>query len=176
MSTFDRLNYKLTNWQKHAIHTIKTYGFEPVDSLVQIEYQEQEDGWNYGPIACAKIGWNCGCAKIMEIYGWIAPGSLPQIGKTPGGFRSVVTEFFSALLTTYDDDLRVRLRSNVGINVPALETIEESNIPSITASSIAAHESNIPSITASSIAGHESNIPSITASSVAHQKTCFRQS
>jgi hypothetical protein len=58
----------------------------------------QEDGYNCRPIACA---------KIMEIYGWIAPGFLPQIGKTPGGFRSVVMEFFSALLKTYDDDLRV---------------------------------------------------------------------
>jgi hypothetical protein len=38
MSTFDGLNFNLTNWQKYTIHTIKTYGFEPVDSLVQIEY------------------------------------------------------------------------------------------------------------------------------------------
>jgi hypothetical protein len=54
----------------------------------------QEDGYNCGPIAYA---------KIMEIYGSFAPGSLSQIGKTPGGFRSVVMEFFSTLLTTYDE-------------------------------------------------------------------------
>ncbi len=35
VSVFDRLNNKLYNWRKHAINTIKTYGFEPVDSLVQ---------------------------------------------------------------------------------------------------------------------------------------------
>jgi hypothetical protein len=91
----------------------------------------QEDGYNCGPIACA---------KIMEIYGWIVLGSLPQIGKTPGGFCSVVMEFFSALLTIYDDDLRVELRSSVGNKVPVLGTNDESNITSITSSSIAVHE------------------------------------
>jgi hypothetical protein len=39
VSVFDvLLNYKLTNWQKHAIHTIKTYRFEPGDSKVQTKY------------------------------------------------------------------------------------------------------------------------------------------
>ncbi len=70
-------------------------------------------------------------------------GSLPQIGKTPGGFHSLVMEFYSALLTTYDGDLQVQLRSNVGNNVPAFGTIDESNIPSITASRVAVHNQNI---------------------------------
>jgi hypothetical protein len=79
----------------------------------------------------------------MEIYGWIAPGSLPQIRKSPGGFCSVVMEFFSALLTTYDDDLRIELRSSVGNKVPALGTNDESNITLISASSIAAQNEYI---------------------------------
>jgi hypothetical protein len=47
-------------------------------------------------------------------------------------------EFFTALLTTYDDDLRVELRSSVGSKVPAMGTNDESNITLICASSIAA--------------------------------------
>jgi hypothetical protein len=88
----------------------------------------QEDGCNCVPVACA---------KIIEIYGWIAPGSLPQNGKTPGGLHSVVMEFFSALLTTYDDDSQVELRPSVGKKVPVLGTNDESNITSFSASSIA---------------------------------------
>jgi hypothetical protein len=90
------------------------------------QFYMQEDGYNCGPIAYA---------KILEIYGWIAPGFLPQIGKTPGGFCSVVMEFFSALLTTYDDDLWVEMRSSVGNKVPALGTKYEPNTTLITASS-----------------------------------------
>ncbi len=98
------------------------------------QFYMQEDGWNCGPI---------GCLMIIEIYGWIALGSLPKIGKTQGRFHSAAMGFFSALLTTYDGDLRVQLRSNVGNNVPALGTIDESIMPSIAASSIAAHNQNI---------------------------------
>jgi hypothetical protein len=94
----------------------------------------QEDGHNCGPIACT---------KIMKIYGWIALGSLPQIGKTPGGFYSVVMEFFPALLTTCDNDLQVALRSSVGNKVPALGTNDESNITSISASSVAVQNESI---------------------------------
>jgi hypothetical protein len=79
----------------------------------------------------------------------LCQGSLPQIGKTPGGFHSVVMEFFSSLVTTHDDDLWVQLRSNLGNKVPALGTDDESNITLVTASSVAMHESNIPSITSS---------------------------
>jgi hypothetical protein len=81
----------------------------------------QEDGHNCGPIACA---------KMKKIYKWILPGSLPQIGKSPGEICSVVMEFFPALLTTYDDDLRVELRSSFGNKVPALGTNDES-IPAL---------------------------------------------
>ena len=52
-------------------------------------------------------------------------------------------EFFSALLKTYDDDLRVQLRSSVGNKVPALGTNDESNITLISASSIAAQNEYI---------------------------------
>jgi hypothetical protein len=80
------------------------------------------------------------------IYGLIALGSLPQIGKIPWGFHSVVMEFFSAIVTTYDEDLRVQFRSNVGNKVPVLGTNDESNITLINASDFAVHESNIHSI------------------------------
>jgi hypothetical protein len=64
---------------------------------VQIEYQENDNGkvleFNFGGMKSPWVmsnkqfytqedGYNCGpiaCAKIMEIYEWIAPGSLPQI-------------------------------------------------------------------------------------------------
>jgi hypothetical protein len=45
--------------------------------------------------------------KMIEIYGLITPGSIHQIGTTPGGYPSVVSNFFSALLTNCDSDLWV---------------------------------------------------------------------
>jgi hypothetical protein len=109
-----------------------------------------EDGHNCGPIACT---------KIMEIYGWIVLGSrLPQIGESLGGFSSVVMEFFSAFLTTYDDDLQVELRSSDGNRLPALGTNGES-IPALGTND----KSNIISISASSVAAQNEYIANATA-------------
>ncbi len=74
-------------------------------------------------------------------------------------------KFFSALHTTYDDDLRVELRSSVGNKVPALGTNdesilalgtnEESNIVGISASSVAVQNDYIANAMAENAIGEE---------------------
>jgi hypothetical protein len=80
-------------------------------------------------------------------------GPFLKFEKSPGGFCSVVMEFYSALFTTYDDDLRVKLRSSVGNKVSllgtndesihALGTNDEANIIGISASNVAAQNEYI---------------------------------
>ena len=43
----------------------------------------QFDGCSCGPIACA---------KVMEVFGLLEPGSLASIEDYPGGYRTVVME------------------------------------------------------------------------------------
>jgi hypothetical protein len=68
------------------------------------QFYKEKDDYNCRPIACL---------KIMEMYGWLKTGPIHQIGTRPRGYCSAVMEFYFALLTTYDGDLQVQLRTKV---------------------------------------------------------------
>ena len=65
---------------------------------------KQVDGHNCGPIACV---------IIMEIYGWLREGAVNKIANNKGGYRQVVTRYFSHVIDKYDNVLRAELRTNV---------------------------------------------------------------
>ena len=49
----------------------------------------QTDGCSCGPIACA---------KVMEVFGILEPGSMATIEKYPGGYCAVVMEYYERLV------------------------------------------------------------------------------
>ena len=141
VSVFDGLNMKITLWQTHAIHTIKKYGLQATNSNCRIDYCEDtvahkdgtrlyqvldlnfEDGepCNHCPWIVTnkffykqKDGYNCrpiACLKVMEIYGFIKAGSIEKIAKSPGGYCTVVMDYYSQAVVRYDDDLWAELRT-----------------------------------------------------------------
>jgi hypothetical protein len=56
----------------------------------------QTDGCSCGPIACA---------KVMEVFGLLEPGSMASIEDYPGGYRAVVMEYYQRLVMKYNKDI-----------------------------------------------------------------------
>ena len=61
----------------------------------------QTDGCSCGPIACA---------KVMEVFGLLAPGSLASIEDYPGGYRAVVMEYYEGLVMKYNKNIYFPVR------------------------------------------------------------------
>jgi hypothetical protein len=150
VTVFDGLNMSIDKWLDHIVHTIRTYGLEPLkskwkcnvernayivdegnidernirkcakkkgrrDMLIRIDFEnsgipwhvsnnksyEQSDGINCGPVACM---------KIMEIYAFIEPGRIAQIGKKKGNYRSVVMDYYSKAIQRFNSVLRFETR------------------------------------------------------------------
>jgi hypothetical protein len=64
----------------------------------------QSDGFNCGPIACL---------KVMELYGFLQVGSIPKIGESIRGYRSVVMEYYNQAVIKYDRDLKMHFRTKI---------------------------------------------------------------
>ena len=61
----------------------------------------QTDGCSCGPIACA---------KVMEVFGLLAPGSLASIEDYPGGYLAVVMEYYEGLVMKYNKNIYFPVR------------------------------------------------------------------
>ncbi len=63
----------------------------------------QTDGCSCGPIACA---------KVMEVLGILAPGSMATIEDYPGGYRALVMEYYQWLVMKYNKDIFFPVRKH----------------------------------------------------------------
>ena len=137
VAVFDGLNYAITNWKNHVIHTLRQYGIVDLSltpkckyssSLVggstkqyleikfgeeapwimtNLRHHKQRDSHNCGPIACL---------KIMEIYGCIEKGYIEIIAGLLGGYRGFVMNKFDELCNTYDSQMFVETKMLVDDN------------------------------------------------------------
>ncbi len=142
VSVFDGLNWSITNWEKHIVRTIKEYGLKPLSSQVKSEFStqmheendvllekmilhidfddgeapwivenerqyKQRDGHNCGPIAIL---------KVLQVYGWIRPGAIELIAKTPLGYRGFTMNFYQDIVKKYNDSLSAELRLHLASN------------------------------------------------------------
>lgn len=139
---FDGLNRNIDQWKYHVVHSLREYGLVNLTDDPQISYNteivgkdnvqrleitfsdqqrwlvgnsvfmRQRDGWNCGPIACA---------KVMEVLGYIKPGTFQQMGTMASKFRKMVMDKYAELSMKYNNDLLVETHMRVnedGDNVP----------------------------------------------------------
>ena len=133
---FDGLNGSITYWSKQIINTIKMFGLQLLDAtclermsntkttnkhgnlvnemILELHFNdlgdpwvvsndisfEQSDGVNCGPLACL---------KVMEIYGFLG-NSIEDIGKSEGGYRGAVVDYYKNCLDRYDSVIKAELR------------------------------------------------------------------
>ena len=64
----------------------------------------QTDGCSCGPIACA---------KVMEVFGLLEPGSMASIEDHPGGYHTVVMEYYQRLVMKYNKDIYLPVRKHL---------------------------------------------------------------
>jgi hypothetical protein len=152
ISVFDGLNWKVDNWQKHMIHTLKSFGLESIDDdpkcvftektekyganrerttmMLQIKFEDGKSEWTARNERHhrQKDGFNCGpiaMLKLLEIFGWIKVGAMDTIAyTTPAGYRGFVMNMFKMLKDKYYDLLVVDSK---------LSTNKEGDIPFLTA-------------------------------------------
>ena len=83
--------------------------------LIRIDFENSGIPWHVSKDKSYKQsdGINCGqiaCMKIMEIYAFIEPGRIAQIGKKKGNYRSVVMDYYSEAIKRFDSVLRFETR------------------------------------------------------------------
>ena len=137
VTVFDGLSILIENWAKKIINTIKVYELKlPNAECRQVTREEwimtetgqrrrhmtmelrfddmtpwmvkldqsykQSDGINCGPIACL---------KVMELYGFLEKGSIERIGKSPGGYRHLVMDYYKNCCIIYNNALKAEMRT-----------------------------------------------------------------
>jgi len=141
VTVFDGLNQKISKWQDHIIHTVKTYGLKPLFCSATCKFQENiyvdvdvdkcaterrprerkdmtldisfDDSKEQGDgVSCGPIA----CLKLMEIYGFIEAGSIETIGESSSGYRNVVMDYYMDCVRRFDSDLKVEARKKTSVH------------------------------------------------------------
>ena len=140
VTVFDGLGRSINNWSKQIIATIKMFGLQRLDATchevtaagtkttnkhgnlvnemnLKLCFNDLDDPWvvsndvnfeqsdyvNCGPLACL---------KVMDIYGFLGK-SIEDIGKSEGGYRGAVLDYYNNCLDRYNSIIKVELRSRV---------------------------------------------------------------
>ena len=69
----------------------------------------QSDGYNCGPIACT---------KVMEVFGIIEPDSMSTIAESPGGYRTVVMDYYKGFISRHKNEIFLELRKKNMTSMP----------------------------------------------------------